>query len=203
MVSLVVGVVGLFLAFIPHYVGLIGLAAGGCGVAAGTIGVLFGGQRRLALSGTALSALAVVMAAIMTFGYPDLRAAAVRPAGGTTGTRTVLGKEVGVQIGAFTYTPTPRSTSGIPVPISLDKARLAVNLTNKLTVSRRFSLTIAGFETEHIQIDAFTVQATLDGMATREVNAAYGRAVSDEKAQRLKTATFAVLAASSDTPEKP
>jgi hypothetical protein len=205
---LALGSAGVLLAFVPHYVGLIGVAAGGFGVAAGTIGVLLRGQRRPAPAvwGIVVSALAVLIAGVMTFGYLDVGDRAVRhrsAADATNNTRAVLGKELGVQIGAFSYTPPPSSPRGFPRAISLDNARLTVTLTNKLAVARRFSITVAGFESQRIQIGAFTVQATLDGRATREVNAAYGRSVSDKTAQRLKKATFAVIAAYSYVPERP
>lgn len=201
-VSLVVGSVGLLLAFIPHHVGLIGLAAGGFGVGAGTIAVLLRGQRRavLAASGIGVSVLAVVMAAIISVGYADV-VDGVRPsaADDTNSTRTVLSQELGVQIGTFEYTP----ASG---RYSQPETRLMVTLTNKLNVARQFFLTIAGVENEHIQIDTFQVDVTLDANATRQVNAADRLSrlsvISENKGRRLTAATFAVLTASSTPPDQ-
>lgn len=202
-VSLAVGSLGLVLAVIPHGVGLIGLAAGGFGVAAGTIGVLLRGRRRvvLAASGIVVSVLAVGMAAIMTVGYPGF-ADRARPsaAADTNRTRTVLARELDVQIGAFDYTPAPNRFSDPPT-------RLMVTLTNKRNVARQFFLTIAGFENERVQIDTFQVDATLDANATRQVNAADRSSrlsgISENTGQRLRAATFAVLSASSTPPDRP
>ncbi|MEZ0364758.1 hypothetical protein ACAG26_13780 [Mycobacterium sp. pUA109] len=203
-VSLAVGSVGLVLAFVPHQVGLIGAAAGGFGVAAGTAGVLLRGHRRpaSAVSGITVSVLAVVSAAIMTFVYADLGGRAARSTTDTTSTQTVLHHELGVQIGTFSYQPSPKGNI-VAATTSVPGGKLMVTLTNKLAVPRTFYVTIAGFASKGVQINSFTVDATLDGGATRQVNAADRMTASEKTAERLTTATFTVLAASSTGVEKP
>ncbi|OHV06051.1 hypothetical protein [Mycobacterium talmoniae] len=203
-VSLAVGSVGLLLAGVPHYVGLIGAAAGGFGVAAGMVGVLLRGHRRpaLAVSGITVSVLAVLSAGVMTFVYADLGERAGRSTTDTTSTQTVLRHELGVQIGTFSYQPSPKSTI-VAATTSVPGGKLMVTLTNKLAVPRAFYVTIAAFENKGVQITSFTVDATLDADATRQVNAADRMTASEKTAERLTTATFTVLAASSAAVEKP
>ncbi|WP_396898936.1 hypothetical protein [Mycolicibacterium sp.] len=195
VVSVVVGVCALLLAFVPFYIGVIAAVAGVAGLSVGIIALTRRGTDGpgLAAAGTATSALAIVAGIVMTLVYASVPDDAAPTTGSQTvtersDTKAVLATELEVTIGDYVPAPGPYRDNG----------ELSLTLRNRLDQARMFFVRIGAFEGD-TQLASDLITATLNAGQTR-VAEGFEVGVGFEF-ERLKNAEFRVIEASSHEPK--
>lgn len=194
IISVIVGVGALLLAFVPYYVGLVASVAGIAGLTVGIVALVRRGTDgpTLAAIGTATSALALIMGIVMTLVYsgsgdgvetPPAQTAA--PRADRANTQNVLADQLEVAVGDFV--------------MSSGKGELSVTVTNRLTEARTFYVLIGAFEGT-TQLATSSIEETLNAGQTKKTKAFDG-SKSPVDYDQIKNATFRVIEASSREPK--
>ncbi|GAB5895019.1 hypothetical protein [Mycolicibacterium mageritense] len=195
VVSVVIGVCALLLAFVPFYIGAIAAVAGIAGLSVGIVALMRQGTDGpgLATTGIATSALAIVAGIVMTLVYASGPRAAAPTAGSQTvaersDTKAVLANELEVTIGDYVSATGPYRDNG----------ELSLTLRNRLDQARMFFVRIGAFEGD-TQLASDLITATLNAGQTK-VTKGFEVGVGFEF-ERLKNAEFRVIEATSHEPK--